>query len=73
MRRNADFFGMYFEDGPEFTAYLQDMSRSRTWGDELTLTLTRTLALYANANPNPSTWGDELTLTLTVSLALRER
>ena len=45
MRRNADFFGMYFEDGPEFTAYLQDMSRSRTWGDELTLTLTRTLAL----------------------------
>eukprot|EP00964_Phaeocystis_antarctica_P155657 scaffold124921_cov59-Phaeocystis_antarctica.AAC.5 len=37
MRKNADFFGMYFEDGTEFTAYLRDMARSRTWGDELTL------------------------------------
>ena len=37
MRRNADFFGMYFEDALEFAAYLKDMARSRTWGDELTL------------------------------------
>ena len=28
MRRNAEFFGMYFEDSAEFTAYLRDMARS---------------------------------------------
>ena len=33
----ADFFGMYFESPREYAAYLTDMSRSRTWGDELTL------------------------------------
>ena len=37
MRRNGDFFGMYFEGEHEFHAYLRDMGRSRTWGDELTL------------------------------------
>jgi len=37
MRRNADFFGMYFEDAAEFNAYLRNMARNRTWGDELTL------------------------------------
>ena len=33
----ADFFGMYFESEREYSAYITDMSRSRTWGDELTL------------------------------------
>ena len=37
MRRHADFFGMYFEDTSELNAYLKEMGRSRTWGDELTL------------------------------------
>ena len=37
MRAAADFFGMYFETQGEFEAYLSDMARSRTWGDELTL------------------------------------
>jgi len=33
----ADFFSIYFESEAEFNAYLKDMGRSRTWGDELTL------------------------------------
>jgi len=37
MRLNSDFFGIYFEAAHEFHAYLRDMGRSRTWGDELTL------------------------------------
>jgi hypothetical protein len=37
MRKHADFFGSLFEDAAEFNAYLRDMARARTWGDELTL------------------------------------
>ena len=37
MRAQGDFFGIYFEDAEEFHAYLRDMGRPRTWGDELTL------------------------------------
>jgi len=37
MRAQSDFFGMLFETPREFSAYLRDMARSRTWGDELTL------------------------------------
>ena len=37
MKAQGDFFGMYFEDAEEFHAYLRDMGRPRTWGDELTL------------------------------------
>eukprot|EP00419_Tripos_fusus_P059014 CAMPEP_0172929864 /NCGR_PEP_ID=MMETSP1075-20121228/218702_1 /TAXON_ID=2916 /ORGANISM="Ceratium fusus, Strain PA161109" /LENGTH=224 /DNA_ID=CAMNT_0013791169 /DNA_START=78 /DNA_END=752 /DNA_ORIENTATION=- len=37
MRKHADFFGCMFEDSAEFNAYLRDMARARTWGDELTL------------------------------------
>ena len=37
MKKNADFFGIYFETPTEYTSYLRDMARSRTWGDELTL------------------------------------
>ena len=37
MRASADFFGIYFESEREFDAYMRDMARSRTWGDELTL------------------------------------
>ena len=36
MRREADFFGAMFE-AADFEAYLLDMKRSKTWGDELTL------------------------------------
>lgn len=37
MRAHSGFFGMYFEDGAEFDGYMREMTRSRTWGDELTL------------------------------------
>ena len=37
MKKHASFFGIYFEAAHEFHAYLRDMGRSRTWGDELTL------------------------------------
>lgn len=37
MRKHANFFGSLFEDVAEFNAYLSDMARARTWGDELTL------------------------------------
>ena len=37
MRKSSDFFGMYFETPGEYQAYLRDMGRNRTWGDELTL------------------------------------
>jgi len=37
MRKHANFFGNLFEDAAEFNAYLHDMARARTWGDELTL------------------------------------
>merc|ERR1719424_1470081 len=36
MRREAEFFGAMFEPA-DFEAYLSDMRRSKTWGDELTL------------------------------------
>lgn len=32
-----DFFGIYFESASEYAAYLADMGRLRTWGDELTM------------------------------------
>jgi len=37
MKKHQDFFGVLFESADEFRAYLKDMSRNRTWGDELTL------------------------------------
>mmetsp|Transcript_102079 Transcript_102079/g.319012 ORF Transcript_102079/g.319012 Transcript_102079/m.319012 type:complete len:277 (-) Transcript_102079:53-883(-) len=37
MRKHKDFFGQLFESAAEFKAYLQDMGKNRTWGDELTL------------------------------------
>jgi len=37
MRKHANFFSGLFEDAAEFNAYLSDMARARTWGDELTL------------------------------------
>eukprot|EP00929_Paragymnodinium_shiwhaense_P070021 TRINITY_DN35405_c0_g1_i1.p1 TRINITY_DN35405_c0_g1~~TRINITY_DN35405_c0_g1_i1.p1 ORF type:complete len:340 (+),score=29.93 TRINITY_DN35405_c0_g1_i1:138-1022(+) len=37
MKKHQDFFGTLFESSREFKAYLKDMSRDRTWGDELTL------------------------------------
>mmetsp|Transcript_34812 Transcript_34812/g.100043 ORF Transcript_34812/g.100043 Transcript_34812/m.100043 type:complete len:274 (-) Transcript_34812:192-1013(-) len=37
MRKHHEFFGVLFESPDEFKAYLRDMSRNRTWGDELTL------------------------------------
>mmetsp|Transcript_101730 Transcript_101730/g.270631 ORF Transcript_101730/g.270631 Transcript_101730/m.270631 type:complete len:280 (-) Transcript_101730:86-925(-) len=37
MRKHSDFFSVLFESADEFKAYLRDMSRNRTWGDELTL------------------------------------
>merc|ERR1719188_2737915 len=37
MKRNADFFRMFFEDETEFQEYLTSMGQSRYWGDELTL------------------------------------
>jgi hypothetical protein len=37
MKAQADYFGIFFESADEFSAYMREMSRSRTWGDELTL------------------------------------
>jgi len=37
MKKHSDFFSMFFETEIEFEKYLRDMSRARTWGDELTL------------------------------------
>ena len=37
MKAHSDFFGIYFETPREYSTYLRDMARSRTWGDELTL------------------------------------
>jgi len=37
MKKHHDFFSVLFESAGEFKAYLSDMSRNRTWGDELTL------------------------------------
>jgi hypothetical protein len=37
MRSQSDFFSMFYESPSEFNAYLKDMARNRTWGDELTL------------------------------------
>uniref|UniRef100_A0A6T8AMC3 OTU domain-containing protein n=1 Tax=Prymnesium polylepis TaxID=72548 RepID=A0A6T8AMC3_9EUKA len=37
MKKHSDFFGIYFEGPDEFKRYVREMSRSRTWGDELTL------------------------------------
>lgn len=37
MKKHSDFFSVLFESAGEFKAYLRDMSRNRTWGDELTL------------------------------------
>ena len=37
MRNNASSFMPYFDGKSEFEAYLTQMSRNRTWGDELTV------------------------------------
>jgi len=37
MKKHSDFFSMFFDGPADFKAYLRDMARSRTWGDELTL------------------------------------
>lgn len=37
MSKHKEFFGMFFESAGEFKTYLRDMSKNRTWGDELTL------------------------------------
>ena len=37
MQSNSDFFGMYFEGDAEFKAYMSEMKRGGTWGDELTM------------------------------------
>merc|ERR1712217_148086 len=37
MKRNSDFFHVFFEHEKEFQEYLSKMKRNRTWGDELTL------------------------------------
>merc|ERR1712176_459290 len=37
MKRNADFFRVFFEDETEFQEYLTSLGQSRYWGDELTL------------------------------------
>jgi len=37
MRSQSDFFSMFYESPSEFNAYLKDMARNRTWGEELTL------------------------------------
>lgn len=37
MEKNRDFFSIFFETPSEFKAYMRDMKRNRTWGDELTL------------------------------------
>lgn len=37
MQKHKDFFSMFFESGSEFKSYVKDMSKNRTWGDELTL------------------------------------
>lgn len=37
IRAHADFFGMYFDGPRELNRYVSDMSRNRTWGDELTM------------------------------------
>ena len=37
MRNNASSFMPYFDGKSEFEAYLKQMSRNRTWGDELTV------------------------------------
>ena len=59
MRREADFFGAMFE-AADFEAYLLDMKRSKTWGDELTLRAVADalgcavhLVMSPNPNPNP--------------------
>lgn len=37
MKAAQDYFSIFFEDPNEFSSYLKEMGRSRTWGDELTL------------------------------------
>lgn len=37
MKAAHDYFSMFFETSMEFTSYIREMTRSRTWGDELTL------------------------------------
>ena len=58
MRREADFFGAMFE-AADFEAYLLDMKRSKTWGDELTLravadALGCVVHVVTNPSPNPN-------------------
>eukprot|EP00930_Biecheleria_cincta_P083403 TRINITY_DN72987_c0_g1_i1.p1 TRINITY_DN72987_c0_g1~~TRINITY_DN72987_c0_g1_i1.p1 ORF type:complete len:263 (+),score=27.03 TRINITY_DN72987_c0_g1_i1:200-988(+) len=37
IKKNSDFFRIFFEDEREFKNFLRDMAKNRTWGDELTL------------------------------------
>merc|ERR1712066_256509 len=37
LKKHRDFFGALFENNADFKAYLREMARNHTWGDELTL------------------------------------
>lgn len=37
IKKNSDFYRIFFEDEKEFKIFLRDMGKNRTWGDELTL------------------------------------